>query len=271
MPKNLQTVSDELKVRVEQKVLECIKKIEKLTNHEFEMPHITYECRGKVAGTACSYTNTIDLNPIIFNENVEDFLARTVVHEFAHIADDIMHPWNKQPTRGRKKRQSHGRTWKWIMIQLGADPSRTHSYDVTNATVRRKNKYRYRCKCCGADVVLGPIKHKKQQAKDAEYRHTRCRRKLRHAGYVGGEIELVEHLGQVTYQEAHAQMKKPEPKKRAPRADSKIDKAVKICKIYMSLGTLVSAREEIIECMMDELDMSKAGATTYYYNAKKRL
>jgi SprT protein len=248
-----------------------MKIIEDKTGRTFEFPYITYDVRGRVAGTACSETNTIDLNPILLNENQDVFIERTVVHELAHLIDAEMHPHTRETRRGRTKRSLHGRTWKWVMIALGADPSRCHSYDISNAAVKTKHKYHYVCSFCKGDMYFGPVKHKKQQSGEANYGHRRCN---------FAPIEYLQPLGQVTYQEAIAGKKKsngsgylgPVPKKKkAPRANSKIDKAVKICRIYMSLGTLVEKRQEIIEVIMDELDMTKAGATTYYYNAKKKL
>jgi len=266
-------VSDELKLMVEYKLLECMKIADSLTTNvdDFKMPTVTYDVRGRTAGTACDYDYSIDLNPVLLNENREVFINRTVVHEFAHLVDGILHPWTRETKRGRNKRSIHGNTWKWVMVKFGVEPSRTHSYDISNAATRTKHKYRYICTGCKKDIYHGPVKHKRQQSGESNYGHRRC-------GFA--PIEYIEPLGQVTYQEAHAGKKKtggmgyyaPVPKKKKrPRANTKIDKAVKICRIYMSLGTLVSKREEIIEVIMDELDMTKAGATTYYYSAKKKL
>jgi predicted SprT family Zn-dependent metalloprotease len=265
-------VSDELKLMVEYKLLECMKIADKLTDNfpEFEMPAVTYDVSGRCAGKACDYDYSIELNPVLLNENREVFINRTVVHEFAHLVDGILHPWTRDTRRGRSKKSYHGRTWKWVMVQLGADPSRTHSYDISNAATKTKHKYRYICTLCKKDIIHGPVKHKRQQSGESNYGHRRCN---------WAPIEYIEPLGQVTYQEAHAGKKKtggmgyyaPVPKKKKPRAETKINKAVMILKIYNSLNTLVEKRQEIIEVIMDELDMTKAGATTYYYSARKKL
>ena len=47
---------------------------------------------------------------------------------------------------------------------------------------------------------------------------------------------------------------------------SKIDRAIDLVKSYP-----LSTRSELISMFMSELNMSKAGATTYYYNATKGM
>ena len=64
---------------------------------------------------------------------------------------------------------------------------------------------------------------------------------------------------------APAKVKAPKAKRaRKAGAPTKLDRAVELFKANMKLS-----KDNMIELFRTELDMSLAGATTYYYNAKK--
>lgn len=96
------------------------------------------------------------LNADFLENETEDFLARTVPHELAHIIDEML--WGMQYTRNGR-RILHGATWKKIMRDLDLDDSTYHSYDVSKSSRVRSFIWKNRK---GEEMVLGPIRHKKQ-------------------------------------------------------------------------------------------------------------
>jgi len=262
-------VSDEIKKRVTAKLDECMLTIEKATERGFKFPNVIYTKRGRTAGTANHSKYTINLNPILLNENADAFIERTVPHEFAHLIDRILNPEtrNRRTTRGRRmKNDVHGKTWKNIMMLLGAPTTRCHSYDTKNSAhaPRVKNKFKYWCGGCEKNLFLGPVRHKRIQS---GRKYWCCSRQ--------DPLVFVEPLGQVTMREARDGINKANDKKKVTTKHkaiiSKLDRAMLIINIYNKLGTVNEKREDIIDCFMSELEMTKSGATTYYYKCRKRL
>ena len=262
-------VPADIKQRVENKVADCIKIAESTYDRKFCMPHIIYKKRGGTAGTANDHTYTIDLNSVILMENLDHFIESTVVHEFAHLVDGIVNPHTRS---GFGKRSVHGPTWKRIMRQFGIQkPQRCHSYDVTNAQTKQKNKYAYKCDCCGEILVLGPVRHRKQQIYGG-YKHGPC-------GRARGSLTFVAHAGKVSYEiaaETKASTKQPVEKKTAPKKPKtvkhgKVTKATQARIIVRDLYGNGHGKDMTIQRIQDVLDMTKAGASTYFYNAKKFL
>lgn len=116
-------------------------------------------------------------------ENQEDFIARTVPHEVAHLIDYIVNPQNFQSsltlTRTgrykRSKRDLHGADFKFIMTTvLGCnDGDRCHTYDTSNAAVKRRRAANYIWICKedpSIEMELGPKRHRKQQIGLTTYR-----------------------------------------------------------------------------------------------------
>ena len=111
------------------------------------MPTITMDVRGCAAGYANSIDNTIRLNPILFRDNQDAFVSRTIPHELAHIVANRLYGVDRTKTG---KRRSHGPRWKQVMETFGCDSSRCHSYDVENARARKRSpqkRWAYRCRC----------------------------------------------------------------------------------------------------------------------------
>ena len=61
---------------------------------------------------------------------------------------------------------------------------------------------------------------------------------------------------------------KPAPAKKAPAADKGPSKKERALAIYNEMSDKGHARKDIIAAFMDQLSMSKAGASTYYQNCK---
>lgn len=127
-------IDNQLKLKVEDKVLETICNAEKVFFAEhgweinFKLPDISYELNSKiVAGHANSFINLVTFNPFFLENNVEKFLKTTVVHEVAHIITRKIYPFAK----------SYGREWKHVMTTLGATPNRCHDYKRPEPTSRK--------------------------------------------------------------------------------------------------------------------------------------
>lgn len=101
-------------------------------------------------------------------------------------------------------------------------------------------------------MILGPVRHKKMQ-RGISYWMTGCKR---HSyTYVGLEGKAVEKPFRDKY---------PTPKPKAPKKGSKLSHAIFILRENPELS-----RVKLIAMIKIACDMSTAGATTYYYNAKK--
>lgn len=104
-------------------------------------PAIRFDLRGKTAGqvrSADGHVWTIRYNPHFLKRHPEEFLARTVPHETAHVVAFGLFGPRVPP---------HGREWQAIMGLFGASPERCHSYDVEGLQTRQLRRYEYRCAC----------------------------------------------------------------------------------------------------------------------------
>lgn len=83
---------------------------------------ITFGLKSGVAGRAQISKKVIKFNPTLLRENPEAFLARTPGHEVVHFAAFAKHGLGID---------AHGQEWKNMMVQLGLDAKRCHSYDTS--------------------------------------------------------------------------------------------------------------------------------------------
>ena len=146
-------MEQELRNRVENKILECLCKAEDVFRKTFPMIEVRYNLRGTCAGQYCyqrtfmGVTEYFKLNSIILSENVEHYISQTVPHEVAHyIVRSVF---------GRV--QSHGAEWQGVMTKIfGLDSKRCHNYDVSNSK-RKVRKHVWGCGC--KDYKLSSQKH----------------------------------------------------------------------------------------------------------------
>lgn len=112
-----------------------------------------FDLTGKTAGMAYLNSGLCRFNSQLLHGNPEAFLNRTVAHEIAHhIA------WRIFKDRG------HGKYWKAVMRSLGCEPTRCHSYDVSNVPGRHKRPFIYACQC--GEHKLTSRLHKGMEAGD---------------------------------------------------------------------------------------------------------
>ena len=191
-------VTAAVKKLVEAKIKDCIRIAEAHYKQKFAYPKsVSYNVRGATAGLARPSQWSVDFNATLLMENLEDFIARTVPHEMAHLFDYQMNPEGHHRGVGfdrygrvkRKKRDIHGYSWKMIMMVLGVNPERCHNYDV--ATVKAasgRSQHVWVCRDCQTRMILGPARHKKMHTGATRYWKRGC-------GHHSGGYEYVGLLG----------------------------------------------------------------------------
>jgi len=255
-------VSTSIKERVTAKLKEGIDIAKRAYGVDITFPTVVYKKRGTTAGTA-SYTRwVLDFNPILLNENVDDFISRTVPHELAHLITDKVFPeahntsvtFTRRGQIKRSKREVHGNAWQSVMRVLGADPKRCHSYDVANARVKKTTtKYQYRCDKCNGIVECGPKVHANLQ-RGKNYRHRSCG---------GSKLVPVGSIVRSNVPVAATPVNKPVTPP-VSYGTSKLDK----CKQIYTSNRGVS-RQTMIGMFVSMAGCTPAGAGTYYNTCMK--
>lgn len=120
----------------------------------------------RVAGRAYRKHVRIDLNAQMFVANEEEFMLRTIPHEFAHLVTFNLYPTAKQ---------AHGPEFRSILAIMGASHKMGHPYDWSVATQRAC--YKYSCSCLGF-TYLGQTVHNRAQSNKKTYRCVRCKKNL---------------------------------------------------------------------------------------------
>lgn len=289
-------VTAQMKAKVERKLKETIARANEIYAHrpnyrKIKMPTVKYAKRGRTAGTADVRAEVIDLNAVLLMENGDDFINRTVVHEMAHIIDYILHPENFESGYDfdsfaaaggygnrffrprRAKRSVHGPTWKAIMRDMGADPSRCHTFDTMNASVKRggQQKHAWKCNYCHSEMMLGPKRHQKQLVASKKgftnYRLRSCKGH-RDAGYtyvgIGGAL-VVPPMPKAADTTPPAP-KDPTFNRTGALTGSKLEKCTVLYRENYGV-----ARKVMIQVFVEEAGCTVAGAATYYAKIKKEL
>ncbi len=269
-------VTREIRGRVDAEINRCIVIAEKHYDRSFKSPTVIYKKRGTTAGTACDLTYTIDLNSVLLMENGDDFIdgrigRGTVTHEFAHLVDGIVNPhtrdggirYDRYGRARRGKRSVHGPSWKRIMRLFGVrNPTRCHSYNVSNARVKGSSKkHVWVCGCGNGKVVLTNLKHNRQLrlAQSGYGMYSRGHTPRRCGVYTYKGIETNGPTPKITAKPFRDRYPTSKPK-----TSTKLAHAVKIVRDNPELS-----RVKLIALIQVACGMSTAGATTYYYNAKK--
>jgi len=259
-------VTPEMKQRVNDQLAtstKLAKDIYGFAMDDFKTPIVVYKKRGRTAGTANYGTWELDFNSVLLMENDQNFIDRTVVHELAHLIDHHVNPEVHNVGYGQK-RSAHGPSWKRVMRLLGAEPTRCHSYDTTNSAVKKRGqqKFVYRCSC-GGTMELGPTRHRKMQSGVSSYwKHGHSSHTYTYEGTTRpSPVQTVRFVAPTTTPlPAYAQ-----------DAGNGLTKAERSLMIVGTMTAEGYGRQDIIHNLMSTLDMSKAGASTYHYNAKKKL
>lgn len=236
---------------LQKKVIEATYEyIEKASDHfkvVIPKPLVRFDLKGTKAGqaiTTINLKNEVRYNMDILTRNRTDFIKRTVPHEVAHVVASVVWGFGKVS-------RSHGHEWSQVMGVFGADDKRCHNYDMTGVPTRRRPRHTYTCGC--KIHQLTDIRHKRVMYDDQTYICKLCR------------CELVP-VAQVSVTDSD--VKSTSPKVTAP-VQKKIMSKVEHARLIME-NNKGKSRKEIIELFISEVKMTKAGASTYYHNLKRK-
>lgn len=262
-------VSAELKARVAAKVAECIQVIE--AHHGIKMPAliIKYDINSaRIGGLACLGKATIRYNPVFLAAYTEKFLNTTVPHEVAHHG--VREVWRQLSVRTRP--DAHGNEWKRMMYLLGVPASRCHDYEVPEGMKvgKQMTKHHYKCSGCQKAFEVGAKVHGRIQ-RGSNYRHTECGKNhtLVYAGTPSPAHKTVIRTAvvapniQTLLGVAPRAPQTPTYNRHAHAGMTKFDRCLAI---YMSCPGML--RASVISKFENEVDMTAAGASTYYQRCK---
>ena len=211
---------------------------------------ITCKIRGRCGGRAGYKTIAgerhyhLKFNSEAITNNWDEMVDDTIPHEIAHIICQM------RPNLG----SNHNAGWKRVCRALGGDDSRTHDMVLTPAVVHDRHDYNVN----GTIVVLGPKQHTKLQKGKGTYFARSNRAPILATMYVG-----------VKGQPQNVTPQPPKSTPPQPRKSTGLTKAAHAAMVYTNNPS--KSRADIIQLFIDEVGLTKSGASTYYYNIKKLL
>lgn len=130
MEQQIITQSRRREMAVEAKVEEVYRLADKVFGKQLKRPkRVTFDLRGRTAGMAhYGYEWKLRFNMELMAENEQDFLASTVGHEVAHLVAYEIYNDNC----------GHDVRWITVMVKLGLEPTRCHSYSTANTALKSK-------------------------------------------------------------------------------------------------------------------------------------
>lgn len=164
-----------LEARVFDEIDVCYRRANEYYGRVFEVPHVTFDLRGRAAGQynhkstsiVGKHHHRLRFNRVLLYQEGDRLIDRTVAHEIAHHIAFLLHG----------PRVAHGLPWQQIMIKVfKKDASRCHSFDVTRTM---REVYIYSCDC--RDKNEHPVGRRQHQniLKGGAYKCRRCRGKLK--------------------------------------------------------------------------------------------
>ncbi len=267
-------IPESIRQQVRDVVAACLAKAERHFKRSFVIPVVTYEVKGGCGGYALGDWK-VDLNPILLMENLEEYLTQVVPHEVAHCIDTAI-GGNARPTQTSRwtkpKRSIHGPSWKAIMRNVfGLNPDRCHRMDTTNAKVRVKAKFEYRCMKCDKRYFVSSVRHNKQIAYArvnggmSAYNCPPC-------GRHQGSLVFVADHGQVSFEQAKRAANAPTketsvadmlpPKAKLPEGTALVGNIEVAKAIFWAMPVTPSRQEFIRRCVA--AGMKATTASTYF-------
>ena len=142
--------------RAEAETHRLLKQAMEMYRHPVPEIELRFDLTGRSAGMfrfPAAGHPIIRYNKVLLTENPDDFLARTVPHEVAHLVVRNVFGADIQP---------HGAEWKSVMAFFGAEATRCHNYDVSRSSTRRLRRFTYYCSC--REHQLSTIRHNRIKA-----------------------------------------------------------------------------------------------------------
>lgn len=266
-------VPQALQDRITQKLKDCIQILEAKYNRSFKMPIVKYDLRGRVAGTAYSIKNEIQINAglLLDPRYTEEQINNTVPHELAHLVTYVLYPetmtrqyyaWGK-----RTKAQPHGPRWQEVMWAMGVVPTRTHNMDTTNVKVVRSNSrtIEWKCSKCGTSFMLSPKKSEQVRRFPNSMYHRACR----DSRLYEAKIFAPAPINQPDLQMANSLLQQitGDTTAKLNSNRSKLD----ICRQLFTQAYDHTDRGGMIELFVQSAGCTPAGAATYYQKLKSEF
>lgn len=227
---------------------------------EGRRPTIRYDLQGKVAGRAHYRNWWIKLNPGLFIRNEEQILGRTLGHELAHLVTHMVYPDHKQ---------HHGPEFKTVCRVLGVSERTYHNMDVSETRVRKVTDnmaVEYECSGCGRTTQYSLRRHnalyKSAMTGKGRYRfHPAC-----------GSDTRYKPVNPNNWRKMKSEDFGITPAYRQAKAFKEVNKDGTMTKMALAVDLYRNNRGVSVRIMKrlftEELCMSMAGASTYYYKAK---
>jgi SprT protein len=157
-----------------QKVAQCISHASASFEHNFTLPKISFNQRGKIAGCARLQINELRFNPVLLSDNLDAFLEEVVPHEVCHLLAYKLFG----------KVRPHGKEWQSLMQKLFNLKGQTyHQMDVTKV---KGKSFNYQCEC--GPIELGIRRHNKVVKGEQTYICRKCKTPLT----VGRSVRLTQ-------------------------------------------------------------------------------
>ena len=246
-------------------------------NADLPDPTISFNMKGATGLGQARYGARhfmIRINDQIAKKYLDDAINDTAPHEVAHLVAYKVY--------GRC--QGHGPNWKRIMRQFGVPANRCADKSLDNLEFKifkSKTEHVYHCGTPSCTHSLGAGRHRKLQF-GAVYTCRKTGGNLSDATFINTVRKTAKEMKAEAYRKAgkplpgapRAPRAQPAPAmaaKKAPtshkRPKAGVTKKDRAEALYR--GAKGQARPDIIALFMSQLDMTAAGAATYYANCKK--
>lgn len=236
---------------------DCAELAYKKYGKKIDVPMVTYETTGRVAGRARYLTWQMDLNSGLLMRNLETF-NETVTHEMAHLITYKIYPETLIKKPG-EKREVHGPRFYEVWEAIGGTRlTRRHSYDTTETRkATDQSKFEYKCPA-GHVHQLSARRHQKavRAVNGFHYMCAKC------PTGADGLHPRVKFTGDAKLAPtAHSQT----VTLKAPTEGTKI---YACWEVYKSLRQ-VANRKSMIRLFVNRCECTPAGAGTYYATCLK--
>ena len=132
---------------VTQATMDYVCQAGKIFKSNFPLIAIRFDLMGKTAGMykVRNAERIIRYNPYLFAKYFDENFSTTVPHEVAHYIMDMVYGFNRI--------RPHGKQWKALMEEFGANASRTCSFDMEGIPQRIHRRFSYKCDCANHEIT----------------------------------------------------------------------------------------------------------------------